>query len=56
MYGLNPSGQVLELPLRTEAGLDLKQLRDNKTVEAGACMGGATYQADSEQVSCYFCQ
>ena len=52
MYGLNPSGQVLELPYELKPALTLESAVVHvKTVEAGACMGyGATYQADSEQV------
>ena len=52
MYGLNPSGQVLELPYELKPALTLESaIVHVKTVEAGACMGyGATYQADSEQV------
>ena len=52
MYGLNPSGQVLELPYELKPALTLgTAIVHVKTVEAGACMGyGATYQADSEQV------
>lgn len=52
MYGLNPSGQVLELPYELKPALTLETaIVHIKTVEAGACMGyGATYQADSEQV------
>ena len=52
MYGLNPSGQVLELPYELKPALNLETaIVHVKTVEAGACMGyGATYQADSEQV------
>ena len=52
MYGLNPSGQVLELPYELKPALTLETaIVHVKTVEAGACMGyGATYQADSEQV------
>ena len=52
MYGLNPSGQVLELPYELKPALALETaIVHVKTVEAGACMGyGATYQADSKQV------
>lgn len=52
MYGLNPSGQVLELPYELKPALTLETaIVHIKTVETGACMGyGATYQADSEQV------
>ncbi|MGS4810855.1 alanine racemase [Streptococcus sp. Z554] len=52
MYGLNPSGQVLELPYELKPALSLESaIVHIKTVETGACMGyGATYQADSEQV------
>ena len=52
MYGLNPSGQVLDLPYELKPALTLESaIVHVKTVEAGACMGyGATYQADSEQV------
>ena len=52
MYGLNPSGQVLELPYELKPALSLETaIVHVKTVETGACMGyGATYQADSEQV------
>lgn len=52
MYGLNPSGQVLELPYKLKLALTLESaIVHIKTVEVGACMGyGATYQADSEQV------
>lgn len=52
MYGLNPSGQVLELPYELKPALTLESaIVHVKTVEVGACMGyGATYQADSEQV------
>lgn len=52
MYGLNPSGQVLELPYELKPALTLETaIVHIKTVEAGACMGyGATYQANSEQV------
>ena len=52
MYGLNPSGQVLELPYELKPALTLETaIVHVKTVPAGACMGyGATYQADSEQV------
>ena len=52
MYGLNPSGQVLELPYELKPALTLESaIVHVKTVPAGACMGyGATYQADSEQV------
>ena len=52
MYGLNPSGQVLELPYELKPALTLETaIVHIKTVEAGACMGyGATYQADGEQV------
>ena len=52
MYGLNPSGQVLELPYELKPALTLESaIVHIKTVETGACMGyGATYQADSEQV------
>ena len=52
MYGLNPSGQILELPYELKPALTLESaIVHVKTVEAGACMGyGATYQADSEQV------
>ena len=51
MYGLNPSGQILELPYELKPALTLESaIVHVKTVEAGACMGyGATYQADSEQ-------
>ena len=52
MYGLNPSGEVLDLPYDLKPALTLESaLVHVKTVPAGACMGyGATYQADSEQV------
>lgn len=52
MYGLNPSGQVLELPYKLKPALTLESaIVHVKKVPAGACMGyGATYQADSEQV------
>ena len=52
MYGLNPSGEVLDLPYDLTPALTLQSaLVHVKTVPAGACMGyGATYQADSEQV------
>ena len=52
MYGLNPSGQVLDLPYELKPALSLETaIVHVKTVETGACMGyGATYQADSEQV------
>lgn len=52
MYGLNPSGDVLDLPYDLTPALSLESaLVHVKTVPAGACMGyGATYQADSEQV------
>ena len=52
MYGLNPSGEVLDLPYDLIPALTLESaLVHVKTVPAGACMGyGATYQADSEQV------
>ena len=52
MYGLNPSGQVLELPYELKPALTLDSaIVHVKTVPVGACMGyGATYQADSEQV------
>jgi alanine racemase len=52
MYGLNPSGEVLDLPYDLIPALSLESaLVHVKTVSAGACMGyGATYQADSEQV------
>ena len=52
MYGLNPSGQVLELPYELKPALTLETaIVYVKTVVAGACMGyGATYQADNEQV------
>ena len=52
MYGLNPSGEVLDLPYDLTPALTLESaLVHVKTVPAGACMGyGATYQADSEQV------
>ena len=52
MYGLNPSGEVLDLPYDLTPALTLQSaLVHVKTVSAGACMGyGATYQADSEQV------
>ena len=52
MYGLNPSGEVLNLPYDLTPALSLESaLVHVKTVPAGTCMGyGATYQADSEQV------
>ena len=52
MYGLNPSGEILDLPYDLTPALTLQSaLVHVKTVSAGACMGyGATYQADSEQV------
>ena len=52
MYGLNPSGQVLELPYELKPALTLESaIVHVKKVPAGACMGyGATYQTDSEQV------
>ena len=52
MYGLNPSGEVLDLPYDLTPALTLQSaLVHVKTVPSGACMGyGATYQADSEQV------
>jgi alanine racemase len=52
MYGLNPSGEVLDLPYDLTPALSLESaLIHVKRVPAGACMGyGATYQADSEQV------
>ena len=52
MYGLNPSGQVLDLPYELKPALTLESaIVHVKIVPAGACMGyGATYQADSEQV------
>ena len=52
MYGLNPSGQVLELPYELKPALTLETaIVYVKTVVAGACMGyGATSQADNEQV------
>lgn len=52
MYGLNPSGEVLDLPYDLTPALTLESaLVHVKTVPAGACMGyGATYQAGSEQV------
>ena len=52
MYGLNPSGEVLDLPYDLKPALTLESaLVHVKTVPAGTCMGyGATYQADSEQV------
>ena len=52
MYGLNPSGEILDLPYDLIPALTLESaLVHVKTVAAGACMGyGATYQANSEQV------
>ena len=52
MYGLNPSGEVLDLPYDLIPALTLESaLVHVKTVPPGACMGyGATYQANSEQV------
>ena len=52
MYGLNPSGQVLDLPYELKPALTLESaIVHVKKVPAGARMGyGATYQADSEQV------
>ena len=52
MYGLNPSGQVLDLPYKLKPALTLESaIVHVKKVPAGACMGyGVTYQADSEQV------
>ena len=52
MYGLNPSGEVLDLPYDLTPALSLESaLVHVKTVPAGAYMGyGATYQADSEQI------
>ena len=52
MYGLNPSGEVLDLPYDLTPALTLQSaLVHVKTVPAGACMGyGATYQTDSEQI------
>ena len=52
MYGLNPSGQVLELPYELKTALSLESaLVHVKTVSAGAYVGyGATYESDSEQV------
>lgn len=52
MYGLNPSGQVLELPYDLKPALSLESaLVHVKTVSAGAYVGyGATYESDSEQV------
>ena len=52
MYGLNPSGQVLELPYDLKPALSLESaLVHVKTVPAGAHVGyGATYESDTEQV------
>ncbi|MGX7073468.1 alanine racemase [Falseniella ignava] len=52
MYGLNPSGEVLDLPYDLTPALSLESaLVHVKIVPAGACMGyGATYQADNEEV------
>ena len=52
MYGLNPSGEVLDLPYDLTPALSLESaLVHVKTVPAGTCMGyGATYQADNEEV------
>ena len=52
MYGLNPSGQVLELPYDLKPALSLESaLVHVKTVSAGAYVGyGATYEIDTEQV------
>ena len=52
MYGLNPSGQVLELPYDLKPALSLESaLVHVKTVSAGAYVGyGATYESDTEQV------
>ena len=52
MYGLNPSGQVLELPYDLKPALSLESaLVHVKTVSAGTHVGyGATYESDTEQV------
>ena len=52
MYGLNPSGQVLDLPYDLTPVLTLESaIVHVKTVPAGSFVGyGASYQADSEQV------
>ena len=52
MYGVNPSGEVLDLPYDLTPALTLESaLVHVKIVPTGACMGyGATYQANNEQV------
>lgn len=52
MYGLNPSGQVLDLPYNLNPALTLESaIVHVKTVPTGSCVGyGATYQSDSEEV------
>lgn len=50
MYGLNPSGKVLNLPFEIEAALSLvSELTHVKKVTKGATLGyGATYEAEQE--------
>ena len=52
IYGLNPSGRVLELPYEVKPALRLESaLVHVKEIQAGAHVGyGATYTSDSQQI------
>ena len=52
IYGLNPSGRVLDLPYEVKPALSLKSaLVHVKEIQAGAHVGyGATYTSDSQQI------
>lgn len=52
IYGLNPSGRVLDLPYEVKPALSLESaLVHVKEIQAGAHVGyGATYTSDSQQV------
>ena len=52
IYGLNPSGRVLDLPYEVKPALSLESaLVHVKEIQAGAHVGyGATYTSDSQQI------
>ena len=52
IYGLNPSGRVLDLPYEVKPALSLESaLVHVKEIQAGAYVGyGATYTSDSQQI------
>ena len=52
IYGLNPSGRVLDLPYEVKPALSLESVLVHvKEIQAGAHVGyGATYTSDSQQI------